>query len=173
MSGYINDTNPSKLGGGVPGVQSMLLGGGANSNSNSGMEGGGQRSITRLQLRNSFGKSGWLKRAVNNNNLPLVITPFRLAFNAGDINGTENEAPIPELPNVNQLNGENLSRLNARGDGTKNDGKAGYSGNPKYVYDSSDYVRFKKLQASNRNYNDSSYGGSNNGAQTYLLRVRR
>lgn len=139
MSGYINDTNPSKLGGGVPGVQSMLL---------SGMEGGGQRSITRLQLRNSFGKSGWLKKAVNNNNLPLVITPFRLAFNAGDINGTENEAPIPELPSANQLN--------SKGDGVKNDGKAGYTGNPKYVYDSSDYVRFKKLQASNRNYNDSS-----------------
>ena len=164
MSGYINDTNPSKLGGGVPGVQSMLL---------SGMEGGGQRSITRLQLRNSFGKSGWLKRAVNNNNLPLVITPFRLAFNAGDINGTENEAPLPQLPKVNQLNGENVSRLNAKGDSVRNDGRAGYSGNPKYVYDSSDYVRFKKLQASNRNYNDSSFGGSNNGAYVFLRRVRR
>lgn len=172
MAGYINDTNPSKLGGGVPGVQNKLIGGSANSNSYSGMEGGGQRSINRLQLRTSFGQSGWLKRAVNNNNLPLVITPFRLAFNAGDINGTENEAPMSVLPNVNQLNGENLSRLNVRGDGTKN-GNAGFSGNPKYVYDSSDYVKFKKLQAINKNYNDSSYGGSNNGSYSFLLRVRR
>jgi hypothetical protein len=173
MSGYINDTNPSKLGGGVPGVQHKLLGGSSNSNSYSGMEGGGERSSVRFQLRNSFGRSGWLKRAVNNNNLPLVITPFRLAYNAGDINGTQNEAPLSQLPKVNQLNGENVSRLNAKGDSVRNDGRAGYSGNPKYVYDSSDYVRFKKLQASNRNYNDSSFGGSNNGAYVFLRRVRR
>lgn len=173
MSGYINDTNPSKLGGGIPGVQNTLLGGGANSNSHSGMEGGGDRSAVRFQLRNSFGRSGWLKRALNNNNLPLVITPFRLAFNAGDINGTENEAPLSQLQNINQVNGQNISRINANKDGTHNNGNAGYTGNPKYVYDGSDYVRFKKLQASNRNYNDSSYGGSNNGSYTHLLRVRR
>ena len=169
MSGFINDTNPSKLGGGVPGAQNILIGNG----SSTGVEGGGERSNIRNQLRSSFGRSGWLKRAVNNNNIPLVITPFRLAFNAGDINGTENESTIPQLPSINQLNGESFSRLKARGDGVNNNGKSGYSGNPKYVYDSSDYVRFKKLQANNRNYNDKSFGGSNNSAYTFIRRVRR
>ena len=174
MSGYINDTNPSQLGGGLPGVQPKLIGGGSNSNSGTGMEGGVQRSITRLQLRNSFGQSGWLKRAVNNKNLPLRITPFRLAFNAGDINGTENQEPIPELPGSNQLNGQNVSRINARGDNIQNNGGAGYSGNPKFVYDGSDYVRFKKLQALNKNYNDSSYGGANNSQSQHAInRVRK
>ena len=49
-----------------------------------------------------------------------------------------------------------------------------YSGNPKYVHDGSDYIRFKKLQAVNRNYNDSSYGGSQNSQQTIAIwRVRK
>ena len=52
MSGFINDTNPSQLGGGVRGVQPRLLGGGANGGrgSSSGMEGGSQRAI-RIELR--------------------------------------------------------------------------------------------------------------------------
>ena len=33
-------------------------------------------------------------------------------------------------------------------------GVEGASCNPKFVADSSDYVRFRKLQASNKNYND-------------------
>ena len=46
--------------------------------------------------------------------------------------------------------------------------------NPKFVSDSSDYVRFKKLKAVNRTYNDLSYGGDNNNASYVpLMRVRR
>ena len=37
MAGNISDTNPSRLGGGVPGFQPKLLGGGANSKSGSGV----------------------------------------------------------------------------------------------------------------------------------------
>ena len=48
-----------------------------------------------------------------------------------------------------------------------------WSGNQKWVYDGSDYVTFKKLQAKNRNYNDSSWGGDRgNAAQAALSRVR-
>ena len=32
-------------------------------------------------------------------------------------------------------------------------GGSAYSGNPKYVYDSSDYIRYKKLLAKNSLYN--------------------
>ena len=49
--------------------------------------------------------------------------------------------------------------------------------NVKYVYDSSDFIRFKKLQAKNRGYTngaDYSYGGANNGTtKSVLNRVRR
>ena len=53
-------------------------------------------------------------------------------------------------------------------DGVSANGKAMYSGNPKFIYDGSDYTRFKKLQAINRSYNDHAYGGTNKG---YLFSV--
>lgn len=43
----------------------------------------------------------------------------------------------------------------------------------KYVYDSSIYTNYKKLVAYQKNYNDTSSGGSNNGEQSALRRVRR
>ena len=39
--------------------------------------------------------------------------------------------------------------------------------------DSSDYVTYKRRVALTRNYNDNSFGGSNNGASQALFRVRR
>ena len=53
------------------------------------------------------------------------LTPFRLAMNAGDAK----------------------SRQNSTASGAA-------SGNQHFVYDSSDYIRFKRLQNKNRNYND-------------------
>ena len=48
-----------------------------------------------------------------------------------------------------------------------------FSGNPRFVYDGSDYVRFKKLQAINRNFNDITYGGANhNNTQSVVRNVR-
>ena len=55
-------------------------------------------------------------------------TPFRLAMNAGDYKSRVNSTDT----NVN-------------------------SANQRFVYDSSDYVRFKKLQSKNRNYNDKAF----------------
>tara|TARA_A100001011_G_scaffold338788_1_gene369821 strand:- start:44 stop:802 length:759 start_codon:yes stop_codon:yes gene_type:complete len=50
---------------------------------------------------------------------------------------------------------------------------AAWSGNSKWVYDGTDYIRFKKLQAKNRNFNDISWGGDrNNASQVALARVR-
>tara|TARA_B100001059_G_scaffold80963_1_gene78869 strand:- start:565 stop:837 length:273 start_codon:yes stop_codon:yes gene_type:complete len=39
--------------------------------------------------------------------------------------------------------------------------------------DSSDYVAYRRRVALTRNYNDTSFGGSNNGASQALFRVRR
>jgi hypothetical protein len=167
MSGFIADTNPSKLGGGVPGAMPRggLIGGGSNSNSNSGMEGGGAREIDRLILRRVLG----FKMFPGN---PSMITPFRRYFNAGDTAGTVNSGPSPLLgPPTNQLSSSSMvSRIHANGGGTQK-GQAFYSGNPKYVYDSSSYVRFRKLVAGNRTYNDSSFGGA--GGSTVAEALRR
>ena len=49
-----------------------------------------------------------------------------------------------------------------------------YSGNPKFVYEGSDYTKFKKLQAINRNYNDITFGGDqHSGSQQAYRRVIR
>ena len=49
-----------------------------------------------------------------------------------------------------------------------------WTGNNKFVYDGSDYVKYKKLRAENKNYNDITYGGDNNNASSSaLLRIRR
>jgi len=170
MSGNITQYS---LGGGVPGVQPQLLGGGANGTSGSGMVGGAARGQSRLILREAFGRKNWLE-AVLGHSVQPAIGNFRYAMNAGDILGTVNEAPLAGLPHPNQVNGPNTApgRLHALNGGGVQTGGAAYSGNPKYVYDSSDYVRFKKLQAKLRTYNDLSFGGSNNGSYTFLMNVR-
>lgn len=171
MSGFIGDTFPSVLGGGVPGGQPKggLIGGGAGAGRGgwSGMEGGGERGLTRKVLRSVFGNTMYPNGANN-------ITPFRRYMNAGDTNGTVNSGPSQLVgPSTNQVKGRALvSRIHGNG-GTTITGNAFYSGNPKYVYDSSIYVGYKRLFAVNRNYNDSSFGGDNSSAaQSALRRVR-
>jgi hypothetical protein len=171
MSGYTSDKFPSMLGGGVPGAMPLggLIGGGASGRGGgSGMEGGGERELERLFLRRVFGN-----RTFPNN--AAVITPFRRYFNAGDTAGTVNSSPSPQMGNpINQARSSSMvSRLHASGGGTQS-GSAFYTGNPKFVYDGSDFMRYRKLKAINKNYNDSSFGGS--GGSTVaeaLARVRR
>jgi len=167
MSGFIGDNFPSLLGGGVPGAMPKggLLGGGAGGGrgSNSGMEGGAQREMQRLTLRRAFGNTAFPGN-------PSVITPFRRYFNAGDTNGTVNSYPSPLLGATNQVTGNRMvSQLNATGGGN-HFGSAFYSGNQKYVYDSSNYVSFRKLKAVNKNYNDSSFGGASGSSVAEALR---
>ena len=167
MSGFIGDKFPSLLGGGVPGAMPKggLLGGGASGGrgSNSGMEGGGQREIQRLTLRRAFGNTAFPGN-------PSVITPFRRYFNAGDTNGTVNSYPSRLLGATNQVTGNRMvSQLHATGGGNQF-GSAFYSGNQKYVYDSSNYVSFRKLKAVKKNYNDSSFGGASRSSVAEALR---
>ncbi len=168
MSGFIGDTTPSILGGGIRGSMPLggLIGGGASGarGSGSGMEGGGQRELERVTLRRVLGNTMF---PGNPNN----ITPFRRYFNAGDTNGTVNSYPSRLLGSVNQVTGNSMvSRLHTTGGGNQF-GEAFYSGNPKYVYDSSNYISYRKLRAVNKNYNDSSFGGS--GGSTVAEALRR
>ena len=171
MSCLVKDIFPSRFGGGIPGGMPLggLIGGGAGGrNSGTGMEGGGERELERLTLRRMAGNTCFPGN-------PQVITPFRRFFNAGDTAGSINSAPSSLLGRpIDQVgNSSMVSRIHAPQDGLNNQGTAFYSGNQKYVYDSSNYIRFKKLQAIGKLYNDSSFGGSGGSTMSEVLgRVR-
>jgi hypothetical protein len=134
--------------------------------------------MDRIWIRRAFNPTGSFsgtngnRFAVARNAPGVSLTPFRRAFNAGDIRNVKNSAPLAQFPGANQVNGRTNSRLNTWSGGLHNNGSSAYSGNPKWVYDGSDYTRFKKLQAKNRNYNDSSFGGANNGSFVAWNRVK-
>ena len=141
------------------------------------IEGGNDRALSRKYLSRAFGN-------MYNSGLassPLlykknILGPFRTAYNAGDVITNANvPTNIIYGREANQVGGNNLSRLQVRGDGTSGqNGIAMYSGNTKFVHAGSDYIRFKKLQALNKNFNDWTYGGSNNSqAQHAINRVRK
>ena len=123
----------------------------------------GEQSATRTILRNGWNTS-MAKGTYNGHK--RVVTPFRAVNNAGDLmtrvaftSGGSNQVntgriklaangsarvlggnlKISSFPNPNNLSSANT--------------------NVKWVYDGSDYTKFKKQQAQNRNYNDYSFGG--------------
>ena len=109
-----------------------------------------------------------------------ILTPFRRAMNAGDPYGTVNMPPSSSLRQkpANQINAPRSGIHGWQGlasSGTRTvAGGSAYTGNPKYVYDSSDYIRYKHLKAKNNAYNDSTYGGDqHNASQVALSHVRR
>ena len=63
---------------------------------------------------------------------------------------------------------EAFSRLQCDGTGVE-----ASNTNVRYVPDSSEYTRYKKQNALNNNYNDSSYGGYNNSAYTTYMKIGR
>jgi len=93
------------------------------------------------------------------------ITPFRQAYNAGDPNGYINQSSTGgESNHLNNIGLSSSLRVYARSGGVKFNGKATFAGNPKFVYAGDDYVRFKKLAAINKTYNDKSFGGDESNA---------
>ena len=164
MSGFIGDNNPSLLGKGIPGA----------TNNSKYCEGGNKLKdldvLDRFRLRRAFGNS---RLVLNYNNTSQLLassqgkaktTPFRIAFNAGDPAGTVNETTDSKYGKEhNQISSSSLGRLNSLkiGDGTRQNGNAAWSGNVKYVYDSSDYTRFRKLRTKNQTYNDKTLAGKN------------
>lgn len=86
-----------------------------------------------------------------------VLGPFRSATNAGDVLGYDRGATNKKYGDEpNKMNGHNtLGFSNTKiGGSLSRSGEASYSGNPRYVYDGSDYIRFKKLQAHNKRFNN-------------------
>jgi hypothetical protein len=182
MSGNVlNNTMSSILGGGLPGGQpkSGLIGGGAGSTGGSGMEGGGARGTDRFVLREAFGNQFLSNNPVVQSPAWFVgnglsqTTPFRAIMSAGDVNGSKNQPGAPFLPSPNQVRPSYIQTVKMFTNAVQNNGTAYYTGNPRYVYDGADYVRYKRLRAVNKTYDDKSFGGANNGAFSALKRVRR
>jgi hypothetical protein len=127
-----------------------------------------EQTMSRRVLR-----SAWNTRNASGtiNGRSRVITPFRAVNNLGDFLSRTNYVCGGPNQVTNHKPGMRIGSIISACDAT---GVEGYSGNPKFVPDSSDYIRFKKQQAMNRNYNDSKNGGDeSNGSYVALMRVTR
>jgi hypothetical protein len=154
------DLGGKKLGGGTKGIsptQSVL----------------NYRSGEHSAIRNIL-RRGWNTQAatgkINNNN--RIITPFRAVNNSGDF-----------LSRVDYVSGKGPRQSRSHGGlrnrfgfilaNEDNSGVLPAATNVKYVYDHSDYIRYKKQEAMNHLYNDRSFGGYNNSAYVDMMSVGR
>ena len=121
-----------------------------------------------------------------NNLKQSITTPFRAVNNAGDLLSRQNYScggtcqtyqSRPGLHGLRQRFGaiSDSCQADVFWSPVQIDPKVPASAcNTKYVYDSSDYIRFLKNQAVNKNYNDRSFGGNDSSAQQSKWRsVRR
>jgi hypothetical protein len=171
--GYPYNGPGPKLGGGLPGLMPQPIIEHDNSST---------FSRTRFTLRDAWNTTSYS----GSSNPKRIITPFRAVNNAGDLLSRENyscggSSQTPSSrPGLNGLS----QRFGATSDSClpsvvwssiQLDQKIPSSTcNVKYVYDGSDYTRFKKLQAVNRNYNDRSFGGNEfNASQSNIRHIRR
>jgi len=112
-----------------------------------------EQTTTRSVLRNAW-NTVYASGEVNGHK--RVITPFRAVNNLGDFLARQNYV----CGGPNQVNASKpgmkgrIGSIISNCDGT---GVEASNCNPRFVSDSSDYVRFKKQQAMNRNYNDSKH----------------
>ena len=109
----------------------------------------------------------------NVNGLKRVVTPFRAVNSLGDFLARKNYF----CGGANETNASKpgYGRLirNATPN-CDNTGIPGTYGNSKFVSDSSDYTRFRKQQAFNRNFNDIKFGGDeHNASQVAIMAIRR
>ena len=164
MSVFSGDVFKSILGGGIPGSQPV---GGFYRDSLLGNE----RAVNRTVLRKSFGNmyndgldSSPLQLATKSTSL---CGSFRAATMAGDVLGKVNSATNKKYGIEHNNIGKQFASLNFNPGGLRRDGAASYAGNPRKVYDASDFLRYKKLKTINQNYNDKTLGGDQNNASQH------
>ena len=192
-SGY---TSGSALGASVPGLgspiyvnnnisQGLLLGGG--------FKGRMPQPILDHDNTDTFARTrftlvnAWNTTKVSGSSNPKrIITPFRAVNNAGDILSRQNyscggscQTPQsrPGMWGLRQRFGSTSNSCRADIFWTANQINPEIPSstcNGKFVYDGSDYTKFKKNQAVNQNYNDLSFGGDqSSGSQVSYRAVRR
>jgi len=136
---------------------------------------------TRFTLRDAWNTTSYS----GSSNISRIVTPFRAVNNAGDLLSRQNYSvggacqSFQSRPGLHGLR----QRFGANQDTPSSVVWSALQVNPsipastcngKYVYDSSDYIRFKKNQAVNQNYNDLSFGGDlYNGSQSAARAIKR
>jgi len=102
-----------------------------------------------------------------------ITTPFRAINNSGDfLSRPQYRCGGPNPTNVDRYKRKN--NIGSMFQNCDNTGVPASSCNVKFVADSSDYTKFKKQSAMNRNYNDSSNGGDQSHASYVpLMAVNR
>jgi len=162
LTNFVNIYPGSKLGGGLPGFIPQAL---ITTNNNN------EFAETRFTLKNAWNTNN--ARKVNNQQ--SVTSPFRAINNAGDLLGRQYYScggpcqTFQSRPNLHGLK-KGFGHIQDNCDGS---GIPPSSCNVKYVYDSSDYIRYAKQKAINKNYNDSSYGGDQSSASQSAWRAIR
>ena len=143
--------------------------------------GGGIQGISVKQTSNSVRNSDHvmarriLRSSWNNSNVTSgrKIGAFRAVNNLGDVLNRQNYScggpnQVNSRPGIHGNDGGSIPQ---QCDGT---GVAAASCNPKFVADSSDYIKFRKQRALSQNYNDSKFGGDqSNASYSAMMRVTR
>ena len=127
-----------------------------------------QDALTRRILRD-----GWNTAYANDtfNGKNRVITPFRAINNSGDYLSRTNYVCGGPAPLNKSKPGYRVGSMISRCD-TSNVPSS--SCNVKFVADSSDYIKFKKQAAINKNYNDNTNGGDQSHASyVNIMAIRR
>lgn len=132
-------------------------------------------------------KDAWNTSSSNGSSYnKLMTSPFRAVENAGDVLSRQNYScggpnqAVQSKPGLHGLsmkigsNSGNCKPSVVYSDLQLNKAIPASTCNVKYVYDSSNYIRFKKQQAMNRNYNDRNFGGdAHNASQSALRAIKR
>lgn len=161
------------LGGGLPGLMPQSVVDHDNSD---------QFARDRFTLRDAWNTG----RKTGSSNRKRIVTPFRAVMNAGDLLCRANYScggscqtfqSRPGLTGLRQHFGATSVTCRPSVVWSSNQLDAAIPSstcNGKYVYDSSNYIRFKRDEAINKNYNDRSFGGNDySAAQSTIRHVRR
>lgn len=130
----------------------------------------GEQTLARSVLRRAWNQQ-YASGTVNG--YKRVVTPFRAINNLGDFLGRQNYS----CGGSNQVNADKpgwKGHIGSIISACDNTGVPASICNPRFVPDSSDYIKFKKQRALNQNYNDLTYGGDQSHASYVpLMAVRR
>lgn len=153
----------------TPNLGGRNLGGGINGISPTQTIGnykGGDQVMARKVLIKSW-NTAYATGTVNGRS--RITTPFRAVNNSGDYLGrVQYSCGGPNPTNADKPGWK--SRIRNMFSNCDNTGIPASSTNVKFVADSSDYSKFKKLRAINQQYNDYKFGGDENHA-SYVPRM--
>ncbi len=133
----------------------------------------GESSLNRFMLREAWNTKYQAELAAANKQ--RIVTPFRAVTNSGDLLCRQNYScggPCQTFQSRPGLYGlrKSFGHIQDKCDGTQ---VPPSSCNPKYVYDSSDYITYKKQSALVKNYNTLTNGGDQSSASQVAFKAIR